>query len=77
MDAIRLYKTGVLKNMPEIEIVAVWVIFDSDSLCKLVSKDTDLSQLKLVGLKNRLDEWKKEVRLLGYKPVVYLNKWIK
>lgn len=77
LDAIRLYKTGVLKNMPEIEMVAVWVIFDSDSLCKLVSKDTDLSQLKLLGLKNRLDEWKKEVRLLGYKPVVYLNKWIK
>lgn len=58
-------------------MVAVWVIFDSDSLYKFVSKDTDLSQLKLLGLKNRLDEWKKEVRLLGYKPVVYLNKWIK
>lgn len=58
-------------------MVAVWVIFDSDSLYKFVSKDTDLSQLKLLGLKNRLDECKKEVRLLGYKPVVYLNKWIK
>lgn len=58
-------------------MVVVWVIFDSDSLYKFVSKDTDLSQLKLLGLKNRLDEWKKEVRLLGYKPVVYLNKWIK
>lgn len=26
-------------------------------------------------LKNRLDEWKKSVRVAGYTPVVYLNYW--
>ncbi len=35
----------------------------------------DISSLKMMMLKNRLDGWKKEVRILGYTPVVYLNYW--
>ena len=35
----------------------------------------DLNTLKMLTLKNRLDEWKKEVRVLGYHPLIYVNYW--
>ncbi|MBD9215918.1 MAG: hypothetical protein EGQ23_02845 [Solobacterium sp.] len=76
LDSFRLYRTGELKTMPEINTIAVWLIFDNNSLSRLLCENTDLSQMKLLGLKNRLDEWKKEVRVHGYKPVVYVNKWV-
>lgn len=76
LDSFRLYTIGEFKDVPEIDTVAVWLIFDSASTLKIVKEDTDLSELKLLGLKNRLDEWKKEVRLAGKKSVVYVNKWI-
>lgn len=76
LDSFRLYRTGELKTMPEINTIAVWLIFDNNSLSRLLCENTDLSQMKLLGLKNRLDEWKKEVRVHGYKPVIYVNKWV-
>ena len=33
----------------------------------------DLSKLGMFTFKNRIDGWKKEVRLLGYTPIIYLN----
>lgn len=33
----------------------------------------DLNRLKMLMLKNRLDQWKKEVRVQGYKPLIYIN----
>lgn len=75
LDSLRLYKIGELKNVPEIDTVAVWLIFDKEASSRIIKEHTDLSELKLLGLKNRLDEWKKEVRLAGKKPVVYVNKW--
>lgn len=73
LDSFRLYRTGELKTMPEINTIAVWLIFDNNSLSRLLCENTDLSQMKLLGLKNRLDEWKKEVRVHGYKPVISLT----
>ena len=32
-----------------------------------------LEQLEMLMLKNRLDQWKKEVRLQGLKPLIYIN----
>lgn len=75
LDSFRLYHIGELKNVPEIDTVAVWLIFDKEASSRIIKEHTDLSELKLLGLKNRLDEWKKEVRLAGKKPVVYVNKW--
>ena len=75
LDSFRLYHIGELKNAPEIDTVAVWLIFDKEASSRIIKEHTDLSELKLLGLKNRLDEWKKEVRLAGKKPVVYVNKW--
>ena len=77
LDSFRLYKIGEFKDVPEIDTVVVWLIFDNEASSRIVKEHTDLSELKLLGLKNRLDEWKKEVRLAGKKPVVYVNKWIK
>lgn len=51
------------------------MIFDKEASSRIIKEHTDLSELKLLELKNRLDEWKKEVRLAGKKPVVYVNKW--
>ena len=33
----------------------------------------DINRLDMLMLKNRLDQWKKEVRLQGYTPIVYVN----
>ena len=33
----------------------------------------DLTELNMLLLKNKIDDWKKEVRLLGYTPVIYVN----
>ena len=33
----------------------------------------DLSRLKMLMLKNRLDQWKKEVRLMAIRPLIYIN----
>ena len=76
LDSFRLYTIGEFKDVPEIDTVVVWLIFDSEASSRIIKEHTDLSELKLLGLKNRLDEWKKEVRLAGKKPVVYVNKWI-
>ena len=38
----------------------------------------DINRLDMLMLKNRLDQWKKEVRLQGYTPIIYVNyrtKW--
>lgn len=43
--------------------------------CELYYEDgkPDINRLDMLMLKNRLDQWKKEVRLQGYTPIIYVN----
>lgn len=74
-SSLKMYKHKQLKDMPEIKQIAVWIILKRKTHLENRNGKPDLSSLKMITLKNRLDEWKKEVRISGYSPVVYLNYW--
>lgn len=75
ISSLKMYKHKELADMPEIDKVAVWIILKRRTHLEYKNGKPDLSSLKMITLKNRLDEWKKEARILGYTPVVYLNYW--
>lgn len=47
--------------------VCIWLILERDT------KINSLNDLNIIILKNKLDYWKKQVRLLGYKPLIRIN----
>ena len=61
--------------MPKVNTIAVWIVLKRHTHLPEIDGKPDISALKMMMLKNRLDEWKKEVRILGYTPKVYLNYW--
>ncbi|PFI17697.1 DUF6119 family protein [Bacillus cereus] len=73
ISSLRLYKHGVLQDMPEIERVAIWLVLERASKLTLIDGEPNLNELNMIMLKNKLDIWKKEVRLQGYEPIVYIN----
>lgn len=76
--SLQLTKSGKLENVPEdVKRIGIWLIFDTKSTLKFTDGKPDLSRLNLLSLKNKLDEWKKEVRQKGYIPIVYVNLWEK
>lgn len=75
ISSTRMYKHDLLPNMPKIDKIAVWIVLKRRTRLPEVNGKPDLSSLKMIMLKNKLDVWKKEVRILGYTPVVYLNYW--
>ena len=76
--SLQLTKSGKLENVPkDVTKIGIWLIFDTKSTLKFTDGKPDLSQLNLLSLKNKLDEWKKEVRQKGYIPIVYVNFWEK
>lgn len=70
--SLRLYKHRLLNNMPEIHTVAIWLILERATHIE-VDGVPDINSLDMLMLKNRLDQWKKEVRLQGYKPIICIN----
>lgn len=75
ISSSRMYKHHLLQDMPEVEKIAVWIVLKRQTHLPETDGKPDITSLKMMALKNRLDTWKKEVRLLGYTPVVYLNYW--
>ena len=75
ISSIRLYKHNLLVDMPKVDKVAIWIVLKRSTLLPTIDGKPDISALKMIMLKNRIDAWKKEVRILGYTPVVYLNYW--
>lgn len=75
LSSTRMYKHRLLPDMPKVDRIAVWIVLKRRTRLPDINGKPDISSLKMVMLKNRLDAWKKEVRILGYTPVVYLNYW--
>lgn len=75
ISSTRMYKHHKLPNMPKVNTIAVWLVLKRHTHLPEIAGKPDISALKMMMLKNRLDEWKKEVRILGYTPKVYLNYW--
>ncbi len=75
ISSTRMYKHHLFPDMPQVDKVAVWIVLKRRTHLPEINGKPDISSLKMMMLKNRLDGWKKEVRILGYTPVVYLNYW--
>ena len=75
MVSLEMYKNKQLPDMPEIQNVAVWIVLKRKNKLPICDGKPDISKLNMIMLKNRLDEWKKSVRVAGYTPLVYLNYW--
>ncbi|MBR5597602.1 MAG: TIGR04141 family sporadically distributed protein [Lachnospiraceae bacterium] len=75
ISSTRMYKHNLLPEMPKVDKIAVWIVLKRRTHLPIVNGKPDLSSLRMIMLKNRLDAWKKEVRILGYRPVVYLSYW--
>lgn len=70
--SLRLYKHRQLGNMPEIHTVAIWLVLERATHIE-VNGVPNVNALEMLMLKNRLDQWKKEVRLQGYTPLICIN----
>lgn len=58
----------------DIKNIGLWFILERKKILPTLENNlVDLSKLEMLMLKNRIDNWKKEVRLAGYKPVIYIN----
>lgn len=75
ISSTKLYKHNLLENMPNVKNIAVWLVLKRANKLKEINGHPDLNDLNMIMLKNKLDSWKKEVRLLGYNPIVYVNYW--
>ena len=61
------------KQKEDIENCAVWLILDRHTKLKEIDGTVDLNDLDMLMLKNKIDAWKKEIRNLGYKPIIHIN----
>lgn len=73
LTALKLYKKKCLENIPEISTVVLWFVLEGHNHIEDASGKPDLNRLQMLLLKNRLDQWKKDVRLQGFKPMIYIN----
>ncbi len=73
ISALKLYKHRLLENLPETKRFGIWLLLDRRTRLDLVNNKPNINQLSMLTLKNRLDVWKKEVRILGYTPIIMIN----
>lgn len=73
LTALKLYKKGQLPQIPEISTVVLWFVLERKDHIEDEKGCPQLERLNMLMLKNRLDQWKKEVRLQGLKPLIYIN----
>ena len=70
---LELYKTHRLNNI-SINSIGIWIIFKNRiNHIEDESGKPDITKLKMLMLKNRIDNWKKAVLLAGCKPIIYIN----
>lgn len=72
LEAIRAYHRREVTTEAKIDNVYLWFVLERSDL-PLLNGRPDINKLNLLILKNRLDQWKKEIRLLGYRPIIKIN----
>lgn len=73
IQALKAYKKNLIAEKPLLRNVGIWFILDRTNQLSNVDGKPDINELDMLILKNRLDSWKKEVRINGYKPIIYIN----
>ena len=71
--AINAYKSGSIPNVGGIKKIVIWLIFTRSQKLSLHGNLLEWDELNMLILKNRLDQWKKEVRLAGFQPEIWIN----
>ena len=73
LEAIKAYKKRLI-DLPGITVreVCIWMVLEREEL-PLIDGTPNLNALDMLILKNKLDLWKKEVRLLGFIPTIRIN----
>ena len=61
LTALKLYKKGNLPNVPKINTVVLWFVLETQT------------HIEDVDGRPQLNQWKKEVRLQGFTPMIYIN----
>lgn len=73
ISTLKLYKQRLLENLPLARKFGIWILLDRRTHLSLINGKPNINELKMLALKNKLDSWKKEVRVLGYTPVIMIN----
>ena len=73
INALKLYKSHILEGLPTVKKFGVWLLLDRRTHLDVIDGKPNINQLEMLLLKNKLDEWKKEVRVLGYTPIIKIN----
>lgn len=73
LTALKLYKKHQLHIMKEVSTIVLWFVLERQDHIEDENGRPQLEDLDMLMLKNRLDQWKKEVRLQGLKPLIYIN----
>lgn len=74
LTSLKKFKHDEISKMPSIQNVGLWFILERKERLPIIEGNkVDLRSLDMLMLKNRIDQWKKEVRLAGYKPIIYIN----
>lgn len=71
--AINAYKSGSIPRAGKIKKIVIWLIFNRSQQLTLHNDRLEWDELNMLVLKNRLDQWKKEVRLAGFQPEIWIN----
>ena len=71
--AVSAYKNGTIKTVGNIKKIVIWLIFERSQKLSLHDNCLEWDELNMLVLKNRLDQWKKEVRLAGFQPEIWIN----
>ena len=70
----KLYKHKLIEGLPMATKMAVWLVLDRRSHLPTENGKPNINRLDMLSLKNKLDNWKKEIRLLGYTPIIMINR---
>ncbi|WP_066320513.1 DUF6119 family protein [Bacillus sp. FJAT-29814] len=73
IQTLKIYRHKMSDNELEIKDIGLWIILDRRTKLPLIAGKPDINHLDMLILKNKIDQWKKEVRLLGYRPVIRIN----
>lgn len=72
-STLKLYKHQEVPNLPVTKNFGVWLVLDRRNHLSIIDGKPIINELEMLMLKNKIDAWKKEVRLLGYNPIIMIN----
>ncbi|WP_295725909.1 hypothetical protein [uncultured Methanobrevibacter sp.] len=73
MDGIKYLRRNDGHFAQEIKTVCIWLILDRKNPIHDKNNDADINQINTLILKNKLVNWKLQMRLWGYEPLIRIN----